>query len=102
MNPFTPAADTTLVTALRRAFTVAELHTLHHHAVDQLDADTPSDDPLGRLTDAIYAAAHQQPVAVADLPDTRTVQSLKPNRPMRGEEPDKQMRHIETIHLPGR
>lgn len=51
--------DPALTTALAAQFTPAELATLHQQLVDQLDDDTPTADPLGRLTDAVFTAAYQ-------------------------------------------
>ncbi|SCL16428.1 hypothetical protein GA0074692_0027 [Micromonospora pallida] len=48
-------ADTALADALATAYSPTELATLHQHLVD----DAPQDDPLGRLCDALHAAAYQ-------------------------------------------
>lgn len=54
--------DPALTTALTAQFTTAELATLHQQLVDQLDDDTPTADPLGRLCDAVYDAAYGLPL----------------------------------------
>lgn len=54
-----------LAAALRANYTGAELLDLHAHAVNQIDGeDTPREDPIGRLADALWAAMAMEPAGV--------------------------------------
>ena len=68
-----------LADALRNAYTTEHLAGLHERLVEELGDDSPREDPLGRLVDALFAARWQKPAPVLGSPADRA-QDQQPER----------------------